>query len=143
MIEEFSEKLRGKTKTPWNKNLFKVDPNSKHLKTKQAKVFHTFVMKGMFLCKRGRQDIQPAVAFMATSVTECNEGDWTRLVKMMNYLKATKDAVLCISADDTSSYNQVACRCRLCRPQGHEKSHWSRYDSWLWYYLLHLYETES
>ncbi len=62
MIEEFPEKLSGKTKTPWNENLFKVDPDSKHLETKQAKVFHTFVMKGMFLCKRGRQDIQPAVA---------------------------------------------------------------------------------
>jgi hypothetical protein len=83
MIEEFPEKLSGKTKTPWNENLFKVDPDSKHLETKQAKVFHTFVMKGMFLCKRGRQDIQPAVAFMATRVTSgkrnyCNwcSGKW-------------------------------------------------------------------
>jgi hypothetical protein len=59
-----------KTKIPWNENLFKVDPNSKHLKTRQAKVFHMFVMKGMFLCKCGCQDsIQPAVAFMATRVT--------------------------------------------------------------------------
>jgi hypothetical protein len=49
MIEEFPDKLSGKTKTPWNGNLFKVDPNSKRLETEQAKVFHTFVMKGMFL----------------------------------------------------------------------------------------------
>jgi hypothetical protein len=46
MIEEFPDKLSGKTKTPWNENLFKVDPSSKHLKTEQAKVFHMFVMKG-------------------------------------------------------------------------------------------------
>jgi hypothetical protein len=76
MIEEFPDKLSGKTKMPWNENLFKVDPTSKHLETKQAKVFHTFVMKGMFLCKCGQQDIlQPAIAFMATRVTEPNEGD--------------------------------------------------------------------
>jgi hypothetical protein len=103
MIEEFPDKLSGKTKTPWNENLFKVDPNSKRLETEQAKVFHTFVMKGMFLCKRGRQDIQPAIAFMATRVTEPNEGDWKKLVKMMNYLKATKNDVPCISADDTGT----------------------------------------
>jgi hypothetical protein len=36
MIEEFPDKLSGKTKTPWNQNLFKVDPTSKYFKTKQA-----------------------------------------------------------------------------------------------------------
>ena len=57
MIEEFPDKLSGKTKTPWNENPFKVDPTSKRLDTERAKMFHTFVMKGMFLFKRGRQDI--------------------------------------------------------------------------------------
>ena len=103
MIEEFPEKLSGKTITPWNENLFKVDPTSKPLDIKCAKVFHTFVMKGMFLCKRGRQDIQPAIAFMTTRVREPNEGDWKKLVKMMNYLKATKDDIASMSADDTGT----------------------------------------
>jgi hypothetical protein len=49
MIEKFPDKLSAKAKMSWNENLFKVDPTSKHLKTEQAKVFHTFVMKGMFL----------------------------------------------------------------------------------------------
>jgi hypothetical protein len=31
--------------------------------------------------------------------------------------------------------DQVACQCCLHHPQGHEKSHWSHYDSWLWYHL--------
>ena len=48
MIDEFPEKLSGKTKGPWNENLFKVDPMLKKLGAEQAKVFHTFVMKGMF-----------------------------------------------------------------------------------------------
>jgi hypothetical protein len=103
MIEEFPDKLSGEIKTPWNENLLKVDPNSKHLKTKQAKVFHTFVMKGMFLCKRGLQDIQPAIAFMATRVAEPNEGNWKKLVNMMNYLKATEHDVPCMSANDTGT----------------------------------------
>ena len=103
MIEEFPEELSGKTKGPWNENLFKVDTTSKKLEAERAKIFHTFVMKGMFLCKRGRQDVQPAVAFMATRVTEPNEGDWKKLVKMMNFLKATKDDIATMSADDTNS----------------------------------------
>jgi hypothetical protein len=44
---------------------------------------------------------QPAIAFMATRVTKPNEGDWKKLVKMMNYLKATKNDVPSMSADDT------------------------------------------
>ena len=103
MIADFPEELSGKTKAPWNENLFKVDPTSKLPNDKQAKLFHTFVMKGMFLCKRGHQDIQPAIAFMATRVTEPNEGDWKKLVKMMNFLKATKDEIPVMSCDNTNS----------------------------------------
>jgi hypothetical protein len=40
---------------------------------------------------------------MATRVTEPDEGDWKKLVKLMDYLKATKDDVPCMSADDTST----------------------------------------
>jgi hypothetical protein len=57
----------------------------------------------MFLCKCGYHDIQPAITFMATRVTEPNEGDWEKLAKMMNYLKATKDDVPSMSANDTST----------------------------------------
>ena len=103
MIKDFPKKLTGKSKTPWNENLFKVDQMSKALDTDTAKLFYTFVMKGMFLSKRGRQDIQPSVSFLATRVTEPNEGDWTKLVKMMNYLQATKDDVAAMSADDTNT----------------------------------------
>ena len=60
-------------------------------------------MKGMFLCKRGRQDIQPGIAFLATRTTKPNEGDRAKLVKIMNFLKATQNEVASMSADDTQS----------------------------------------
>ena len=103
MIDDFPEKLSGNTKTPWNEKLFQVNTMAKKLGNESTKIFHTFVMKGMFLCKRGRQDIQPAVAFLATRVTEPNEGDWQKLVKMMNFLKATKDDIAVMSADDSTT----------------------------------------
>ena len=101
MIQDFPFKLSGNSITPWNENLFKINLTSKPLDIKRAKLFHTFIMKGMFLCKCGRQDIQPAVAFMATRVTQPNEGDWKKLLKMMNFLNTTKDDIACMSADDT------------------------------------------
>jgi hypothetical protein len=103
MIQDFPEELSGKSKCPWNENLFKVDEKSKKLPHESAKQFHTFVMKGMFLCQRGRQDIKPAIAFLATRMTEPNEGDWYKLVKLMNFLKATQDDIPKMSADDTQT----------------------------------------
>ena len=66
-------------------------------------MFHTFVMKGMFLCKRGRQDIQPGIVFLATRTSEPNEGDWAKLIKILVFLKATQDEVTTMKADDTQS----------------------------------------
>ena len=103
MIDDFPDKLEGVGKFPWTDKLFTVDTKSKKLEYEKAKIFHTFVMKGMFLCKRGRQDIQPGIAFLATRTTKQNEGDWAKLVKIMNFLKATQDEVASMSADDTQS----------------------------------------
>ena len=103
MIEEFPEKLAGNTNCPWNENFFKVDDTSKKLGREKAKIFYTFVMKGMFLCKRGRRDIQTGIAFLSTRVTEPNEGDWMKLKKLMNFLKATQDEVATMIADDSQS----------------------------------------
>jgi len=54
--------------TLWTENLFKVDESSKRLGLEREETFHTFVMKGMFLCKRCRPEIQPAIAFLCKIV---------------------------------------------------------------------------
>ena len=68
MTNEFPEKLKGKTRCPWNKSLFKVDERSNNLNENKKKTFHIFVMKGMFLCKRARQDLLPGIVFLLTRV---------------------------------------------------------------------------
>ena len=106
MIEDFPDKLEGVGKFPWTDKLFTVDKNrgnSIMIATK-AKIFHTFVlMKEMILCKRGRQTIQPGITFLATSTTEPNEGDWAKLIKIVNFLNATHNEVESMSADNTQS----------------------------------------
>ena len=64
---------------------------------------YTFVMKAMFVCKRARPDIQPAVAFLATRVKGPTDQDYKKLVWMMEFLKHTKKDVLTLQADDSQS----------------------------------------
>ena len=51
MIKQFPQKDQSRYATPWTENLFKVDASSKQLGQVSKETFHTFVMKGMFLCK--------------------------------------------------------------------------------------------
>mmetsp|Transcript_73676 Transcript_73676/g.213428 ORF Transcript_73676/g.213428 Transcript_73676/m.213428 type:complete len:334 (-) Transcript_73676:1990-2991(-) len=103
MIEDFPEKLTGKTNCPWNENLFRVDDTKKKLSKEKAKIFHTFVMKAMFLGKHARQDLLPGITFMATRMREPNEGDWIKLKKMMNFLKAMENDIAMLSANGSNT----------------------------------------
>ena len=60
------------------------------------------VAKGLFLCKRGRPDIQGAIAYLCTCVQSPNECDWMKLVRLMKYLNGTRAKTLRIKADDIS-----------------------------------------
>ena len=75
MIDKFPEVLQGKTKCPWSETLFKVIEKSTRLEEEKEKKNHTFVVKGMFLCKLARQDLLPSIIFLATRVKEPNQKD--------------------------------------------------------------------
>jgi hypothetical protein len=69
IIAEFPDELpESIRKCPWNDDLFKINWNGKPLSHEKARLFHTFVAKILFLSKRTRCDIQPAVAFLTTRV---------------------------------------------------------------------------
>jgi len=72
MLEEFPGTFKGNTKTPWTERLFKVSDDSLKLDIKKAALYHTFVMKLMFLAKRARSDIMPGVGFLSTRTSESN-----------------------------------------------------------------------
>jgi len=103
MTEEFPEQLPGKEKYPWNDKLFKTDDHSKTLAKSNAEDFHTYVAKALFLCKRARVDIQPAVSFLTTRVKCPTQNDWSKLKRMMDFLKSTINDVSHLSADDTQT----------------------------------------
>jgi len=103
MVNDFPMDL-GNTKVncPWNENLFKVDHKSPKLEKQMADNFHTFVAKGLFVCKRARQDIQPAISFLSSRVKCPTENDWMKITRMMKFLKTTQDDVLTLQSDNTN-----------------------------------------
>ena len=92
----------GKAKTPAAEHLFKVDPNGKKLSKEKAEVFHTTVTEALFVCKRSRADIQTAVAFLCTRVKDPDEDDWKTLLRLLRYLRGTKNLCLTLKADNLS-----------------------------------------
>eukprot|EP00978_Attheya_sp_CCMP212_P001665 scaffold3444_cov50-Attheya_sp.AAC.1 len=85
----------------WTEKLFKVDEMSPLLAKKSREIFYTFVMKGMFVCKRARQDIQTGIVVLSSRTSSPNKSDWNKLVRLMDFLKATQDEVATLEADDT------------------------------------------
>jgi hypothetical protein len=78
MVKDFPGKV-SKSNYPWNKNLFKEDDMSNLLSKNQKEIVHTIVTKGLFLCKKGWPDTQPAITFLSTRVRELTEEDWNIL----------------------------------------------------------------
>jgi hypothetical protein len=103
MCEEFPHEIKATKVAPWTEKLFKVQKDAKKLEEARRSTFHTFVMKGMFLCKRARPDIEPAISFLSSRVKDANENDWAKLLRVLGFLKGTINDVLTLEADDTNT----------------------------------------
>ena len=101
MVEDFPEPLTGKPKTPASDHLFEIRKDSKPLSPEFKEVFVAMVAKALFVAKRARPDIQPAVSFLCTRTRNPTEDDWAKLKRMMCWLKITKDDSLTLKWDGT------------------------------------------
>jgi hypothetical protein len=106
MLNNFPVKLRKKdvAKTPARDNLFNLGTGAK-LDTKRSEIFHTFVAKGLFPCKRARPDIQQAISVLCTRVRDLNQADWEKLMSVMKYLYGTKGENLTLSVDNLREWS--------------------------------------
>jgi hypothetical protein len=98
MFADLPAEMDGKAATPAANHLFDVDEDSSRGSEEKAQFFHTYVAKSLFLCKRARPDLQTAVAFLCTRVKSCNEDDYKKLTRMLQFIRATKDDFLTLSA---------------------------------------------
>jgi hypothetical protein len=103
MVENFPQGcLEGSAvASPWNENLFKPNESSTDLTKEEAEVFHTVTAQGLFLTKRARPDIAPAIAYLTTRVKKPNRDDWLKLTRMMKWLKQTTKDRLTLRSDGT------------------------------------------
>ena len=92
-------KLDTTAETPAANDLF-AKKGDELLDVEQREHYHTFVAKCLFMAKRGRPDIQMAIAVLATRVREPTKDDWKKLVRVMRYLNGTRKLTLKLKADD-------------------------------------------
>lgn len=84
------------SKTPTTGHLFNINPDAAKLPEDRAQLFHHLVAKFLYLCRCTRQDTQKAVAFLCTRVKEPDKDDYKKLMKVMQYIRNTKDLTLTI-----------------------------------------------
>jgi hypothetical protein len=101
MLDEFPIKFKPNESaaTAATDDLFS-EGTSDALSKPQAEEFHTFVAKGLFLCKRAHPDLHTAIAVLCTRVKKPNQDDWNKLVRLMKYCNGTCKDKLILSADD-------------------------------------------
>jgi hypothetical protein len=101
MIEDFPKEITpdDRASTPAAADLHELG-DSAVLDKAGSEVFHTFVAKALFLCKRARPDIQPTVAALCTRTKSPNHDDWHKLIRLLKYLNATAKDKLILSIDD-------------------------------------------
>jgi hypothetical protein len=98
MLQELPEEFDGEASTPAGNDLFKIDENSPNVDEKKAQFYHTYVAKTLFVCKRARPDLQTTVSFLCKRVKDCREDDYKKLKRMLQFIRATKDDYLTLSA---------------------------------------------
>jgi hypothetical protein len=73
------ENMTGTATLPAADHLFKIVEGIELLDESTSKFFHATVAKLLFLCKRGRLDIQTAIAFLCTRVQQPTKHDYNKL----------------------------------------------------------------
>ena len=86
-------------KAPWNESMFKINSKSELLTPKEAEIFHTFTVKGMFLVKRARPDEEPGFGFLSSRVRNPTQQDKDKLIKILGHLKHTINDALTLEAN--------------------------------------------
>ena len=99
MLEPFKLSATQTAATPAATGLFgQKEAKSKALTRDKSELFHSTVAKGLFVCKRGRPDIQPTIAILCTRVKGPSETDWQKMLRMLKYLNGTKTKKLRLGA---------------------------------------------
>jgi hypothetical protein len=99
LVDEFPFPIVKTANTPAADDLF-AESDGAVLDKHRAEVFHTWVAKGLFACKRARPDTHTTVTLLCTRVKCPKEGDWSKLIRLLEYVNGTRSDVLTLGAGD-------------------------------------------
>ena len=88
-LQAFPDKLRKSVTSPARPDLFHLDYSSPRLSNQNSNLFHSLVMRLMWVSQRCRLDIATAIAFLSTRVSRSTEQDWSKLKRVLEFLHGT------------------------------------------------------
>ena len=99
VLQAFTETLKESVTSPARPNLHTIDDTSPLLSDERSDLFHSLVMKLMWISQRCRLEISTAIAFLCTRVSAPTEQDWRKLKRVLEFLNWTIDDVLTLGAE--------------------------------------------
>jgi hypothetical protein len=100
ILDEAPDDMDGSAVTPAPLNLYTMRDDVEKLDDEHAETYHHLTAKLLYLCKRARPDLQTAVSFLTTRVTQPDKDDWKKLSRCIWYLGHSKDLFLTLETDD-------------------------------------------
>jgi hypothetical protein len=98
-VEMLQEDIDGFTTSPAGKCLYNTNEDVEKLEKCDAEKFHSIVAKLLYLTKRARPDIETAIAYLCTRVTNPNIEDMDKLRRVVKYLAGTVEDQRIIGGD--------------------------------------------
>jgi hypothetical protein len=83
--------------TPAARDLHTINEDSELLNESKRKLFHSAVYLAQFIAIRTRPDCLLTVNFLSTRCTKATQDDWKKLLRLIQYLKGTKEMGLKLS----------------------------------------------
>ena len=88
-IALFGEDVDDKVTSPATKNIFSVNEECEQLNEAKSEIFHSVVAKLLFIMKRARPDLEPAISFLMKRVSKSDTDDWKKLKRCLGFIKRT------------------------------------------------------
>jgi hypothetical protein len=100
-LAEMPVNMKGTAPTPASDSLFGVDALSTALNEKESDFFHQTTARLLFAAKRARPTLQGAVAYQCTRVKSPSQLDYSKLTRVIKYLRLTVSIPLILGWDGT------------------------------------------
>jgi len=146
IVDESLDDMGGIAKTLASSHLFLTNPECRKLPEKTAQLFHRITAKLLYLCKRTRQDIQTAVAFLCTRVKSPDTARYTNSSGFSVHKseksghRRLQKTNACYTVPEkytrADTYNRakrppkLVGRQLICSTSGYAESQWHHHDAW-------------